>query len=529
MNVRFAGMPNIPAKPCISGMKKNRFFLVLFVVIVYVVAMTYVMRSYFVDDAYIGFRYISNLHAGNGFVFNPLERVEGISNIGWLLTLIPFSFLVDVTVAAKVIGALLVIATAILSYAIACRLSEDGFDYTFVLPIPILVATQFDYIFFSICGMETALLSAVLCSVLYLTLADRYWVLNAFLCSFAFLLHPECVLIFPIAFVARWKYDFDSWNKHRITAGIFAAAIIGYTVLRYAYYHDFLPNTFYAKPPNPSVMLRSIYGLLSPLSGNISLPLGGMLIFLLLVYAAFSLWSRFRAAAIYMVTIVLVGIAFCIYVRPDWTTMGRYFAPYIPITFILFWKGLTEIHKKLFPGLLGTKRLSQLIIMYSVITVLLGFGGAYIHLRPKYIETYPGFVLTSKNLIEPSLWMRDNLPDGAIIATRRIGALSYYSQKIVFDYAFGLTNKEIARLVQAKGSYFNNPQDPLLKEIWKRISPDYVLEDLSAIRMISDGSKDRLQRFEIQGIPYRIIKTFPIGASTSWILCAKTYPDSSRM
>ena len=81
--------------------------------LIYLAAMAYATRSYFVDDAYIGFRYVDNLVAGKGFVFNPPERLEGVTNIGWLAFLAPWSLLGEVSVVAKIVSIALVCATCI--------------------------------------------------------------------------------------------------------------------------------------------------------------------------------------------------------------------------------------------------------------------------------------------------------------------------------------------------------------------------------------------------------------------------------
>ena len=141
-------------------------------------------------------------------------------------------------------------------------------------------------------------------------------------------------------------------------------------------------------------------------------------------------------------------------------------------------------------------------------------------LNRRSVNTYP-VVLTSEPLIEPASWIRDNLPKDCIIATRRIGALSYYSQKNVFDYKFGLTNKEVAKLVNEHKRHFNDLFDPALKHIWKKVSPDYILEDLVIVDAAIRASKGKRERFEIHGIAYRLIKSFPISKTNEWILCEK--------
>ncbi|MCB9762985.1 MAG: hypothetical protein H6739_24510 [Alphaproteobacteria bacterium] len=44
-----------------------------------------------IDDAYITFRYSLNLLQGRGMVFNPGERLEGITNLGWALMMTPWA------------------------------------------------------------------------------------------------------------------------------------------------------------------------------------------------------------------------------------------------------------------------------------------------------------------------------------------------------------------------------------------------------------------------------------------------------
>lgn len=72
--------------------------------LVYMACVSVVTWPYLIDDAYIGFRYIDNFVHGNGFVFNPPDRVEGVTNIGWLLVVLPFSLVIPVTIAAKVLS-----------------------------------------------------------------------------------------------------------------------------------------------------------------------------------------------------------------------------------------------------------------------------------------------------------------------------------------------------------------------------------------------------------------------------------------
>ena len=70
--------------------------------VVVIGAMAWLTRRYFMDDAFIGFRYLNNLLSGRGLVFNPGERVEGITNLGWVLALAPLASIP--TIPAAVAG-----------------------------------------------------------------------------------------------------------------------------------------------------------------------------------------------------------------------------------------------------------------------------------------------------------------------------------------------------------------------------------------------------------------------------------------
>lgn len=48
-------------------------------------------RSAVVDDAFISLRYVDNLLAGRGLVFNPGERFEGVTNPGFILVIAGFA------------------------------------------------------------------------------------------------------------------------------------------------------------------------------------------------------------------------------------------------------------------------------------------------------------------------------------------------------------------------------------------------------------------------------------------------------
>jgi hypothetical protein len=118
--------------------------------------------------------------------------------------------------------------------------------------------------------------------------------------------------------------------------------------------------------------------------------------------------------------------------------------------------------------------------------------------------------------------MRDNLPPGAVIATRRVGALAFHSRRRVFDYVYGLTDRQVARAVAAKGEPLLLPTDPALAWLWCDRPPDYLLEDGPILDDIARRAGGNRERFVIHGIAYRVTRTFHIAPDIEWTLAERT-------
>jgi len=492
-------------------------------------------RDCFVDDAYIDFQYIRNLLDGRGFVFNAGEpAVEGITNVGWLLFLTPFALLAGPTVAAKLVGLALLLASLGLTVRLGWKLAAgvDGRQELcgLVLVPAVLLATSFDYLYFSLAGMETALLAVVLLLMTHLAMRKPHSTALPLLGAFAFLVHPEAVIVYPLYCLLLPRGAVDRWKLWR--GNLMLAALIGAaTAIRYVLFGDVVPNTFHSKPANLFQVVYQGYGLLMGRNVNVPFPLSGWLALVVLVFGYLRLRRVVPEAAAMLAAVAGAGLAFCVYSPPDWTATGRYFAPYLPAGLLLFWAGLVQVVYRL----LGhATRPPTLALARTAIVVLLVLTGTFDGFgRMSAMETFPGYILAGKNLVQPSLWIRDHLDADATIASRRIGALAYYSRKRVFDYTFGLPDREVARLVAAAGRRFDSPDDPALAALWSARAPDYLLEDGEMLDYIVSGTGGTRQHFAIHGLPYGVIKRFSIGREKDWVLVgrlsvADAYPQVTR-
>ena len=478
----------------------------------------FVCRDYFLDDAYIGFSYLENLYDGNGLVFEPGVRVEGLTNSGWIFFLAMFAWISGIPVVTKIVSLMLLLLTMLLVYrSVSGSARSDGFLAGAAAVA--CTAFSFDAVFFSISGMETPLIACMLILVLYL--ANRGHVeLTAVILGMAFAVRPETVLIAPVWLGLRLIFQKEEIRRTIRAGMLFAAVIVLIEGLRFAYYGEFLPNTYLAKPSEFSDILGRLGTLPFGLSSvtNISRPFSSVLMIGLEAFGIAALARRKgRSAAFIGTGILFAGLAFAVYARPDWTGTGRYFAPYLPVGFTLAVLGAVE--------LLGIVHVSKKFTRVGIISfagMLIITGSYEILERLQMLETgkYPWFVMTSEQLRPAAEWISSNVPEGSSIASRRIGCLAYYSGMDIFDYKHGLTDAPVAALVTWRGEAFEEPTDPGLAEVWADHRPEYLLAD--------DGLVFQLSRvygesgFDIHGIRYVPYKTFPLSDTRSWVLCRRT-------
>ena len=238
------------------------------------------------DDAFISFRYVRNLLNGHGLVFNVGERVEGYSNFLWVLELAAIWGVLDIRPehAAPWLSVLFTALTLALMLWWIARLPGlrmRGLASWMALALVCSSATF--AVWTSGGGLETRqftffVVAAVVCLSLYRNL--RWGLLAASVSlALASLTRPEGPLIAACCFawfgalqlpaalsaLRRASEPQDVSLKTAIVAmakGIdwrgllyliapFAIIVGAHFLFRYAYYGEWLPNTYYAKHIRP--------------------------------------------------------------------------------------------------------------------------------------------------------------------------------------------------------------------------------------------------------------------------------------
>ncbi len=255
---------------------------------------------WFVDDAFISFRYVKNLAAGLGLTWNPGTPVEGYTNLLWVLLLTPFSWLgLDLVRPAVILGTLFQLGTVDLIRRITRRCWPHRSPWLRMLA-PCLVATHLQCAFWTVSGMETPMFGFWVLLAVHLAIRSRNkqgspWLLGG-ACAAACLTRPEGLMVSGLILIAEqlcaWRRapSGERWTalKQRTRELLPAALIVGGVVgihlaFRLIYYGYPLPNTFYAKVALGEVALQRgkahLWGFFTEAGGLYTLP-GFVLLFL---------------------------------------------------------------------------------------------------------------------------------------------------------------------------------------------------------------------------------------------------------
>jgi hypothetical protein len=469
----------------------------------------WLFRRHTMDDAYIGFTYVRNVLRGNGFVFYAAPPVEGVSNLGWLIAILPLAALVGPPASAKIIGALSGFATLGLTYRIA-RPALDADQRRWALPFVLLAtATSFDFVFFTAAAMETSLLALLFLASVALFAMGRRTGAAAVLLA-AYLVHPEAIAVFPLMVAC-------SPGRRDALRGLvlLVVGVVVITALRHAYFGALVPNTFFAKPGSASQTIQNVKELTRMGPSNLSEPFAHTVLLLPLVLGAIRLVRRRRALGGAVTSVVLVGLAFALYSKLDWTGTGRYFAPYVPCAFILYALGVIGVAK----WIARRTRIVARLWTFGLVALALALPLRQLwRFQTTGWNSHPGFVMTGESLVEPAMWLRNHLPPGSVVASRRIGALSYVSALHVFDFKYGLTEPGIARIIFDTKQWPLLGRSPALDTIWRDVHPDYILEDDRALPEFRSPIDRKDGSLKVLGERFVRVTSFSVSTDRNWVL-----------
>lgn len=303
---------------------------------------------YLFEDAMISMRYAWNFAHGMGLVWNAGERVEGFTNPLMVFVMIIPSFLFNqehAVLAIQLLGIVFVLIVAWQASRLVPFFTQADSD---VPRLIVFAATLFYYplVYWSIGGMETGLLAVALSAAVALCAkADRdrspitcFWAGVALSCMC--LTRPESVLTvgFCSLFIASGLRSAGMKPLLRNVAALClpVACTIGVELLiRWHYYHQLAPNTYYLKLAGIPLSDRLRNGVRFAWRFVV---FGAPLIAL---STACALYLRSRLAAL-VVGLLLMSICYQVYVGGDPWMLWRIMTPNVPLAVAVCAGGVAE-------------------------------------------------------------------------------------------------------------------------------------------------------------------------------------------
>ena len=406
------------------------------------------------DDAYISYRYAQNLAHGQGLVFNPGERVEGYSNLLYVLLLTPFFSLTphpdpfagpDAIYPVSVALNLLFAAGA---WALFSRLAARRLDPPRAGAAVLLFGLCPVLWLWTASGMETPLF--LLLQIALWMLVDEAWRGGAARPAGLAAVVALSVLARADGFVVPAVAALYLVAIGRRRDALVAAAVLGATLAalvgwRLAYYGYPLPNTYYAKVSGP-VTERLLQGTLQLLGimlhAGLVPHLAALVVVAIMGVRTSSAPGRRRVR--FEVVLGLSWLAYWIYVGGD-VFAERMLLILFPIGLLLL------LDPILFP--LPERR----ALVVAGVTALF-------QLLPLVIDTRFGYALDRYDRwVTVGRHLADRRYAGRLLAVDAAGKIPFYSGLPAVDM-LGLNDVHIAHL---PASYFEAGHN--------KYDPDYIL------------------------------------------------------
>ncbi|MGD8540554.1 MAG: hypothetical protein PVI66_17710 [Candidatus Aminicenantes bacterium] len=510
--------------------------LLIFLAIIIALGHQLVFMSWTCDDAFISYRYAENLSHGKGLIFNPGEKVEGFSNFSWVVLLTLFKSLgLPPLWMSKVLSFIFSLLIIVFVYKTA-RIS--GVGQGGALWGAFFISTASSLAYFSMSGLETVLYTFLLLLAVYLNKkfmaspSQKTLLLLYVVLLWAAITRPEGLLFLFLTIVFHTGWGLlqkrPGANKMNLAIPLFFLALYaGFILLRYLYYGDIFPNTFYAKPLGTFVESGYHAFFVNFTSGLSS----GT--FLLIPLALFLVNRRFLFANIHPLLFCLAQVFFMSYTG-DWMAFGRFFFPVFPVVILLNLNFLSVVRI----GFLKQKK--RFLAPLTAFAVWLVFAGLNVWQTSKAVEhkeNYPYFVMNSARLSELGKWLAANFPPDTTIALRRQGAVPYYSQMRSLDF-LGLTDRTVARMISEEKDLAEESRKIATHLILKK--PDLVILFSSTSDALgwpidhspSSGKLNHLEhliRERAVKEGYVAFQDIPLGGSEKAHLLAKTIPPNSSV
>ncbi len=438
------------------------------------------------DDAFITYRYVDNLVAGRGLVYNPGQRLFGSSTPLYVAVLalakvaargaatpelaVRLNFLFYV---AAGLGMALALARLVRSRALALVLAA-----AFVV--------RDDMLRISTGGMESFLFLGLVLWALWALSSDR-WPLAALLAGLSFLARPEGALVALTVFVA-WLVA--SRRRPLPVALGLAGPALAWVVFATAYYGTPVYHSLVAKArplyplPFGSGLAYALHELETRVLGSLGprgLPTAWHLsartaVLALLAGAGVAGCVRRRAGepaasrAGAVVAPALFGLMLLFYLVTNPLVFEWYLPPLAGLLFLVSAAGFARLDARLPVFRVAFIAWAAWVALLAPVQRVAAGGS----LPDVGVAADPVRVRTAAYR-QAAQWLDENLADSAIVLASEVGALGYYYRGPVLD-ACGLVSPEALPFLPAPANERRTPRDGVIPSAMVRaLLPDVIV------------------------------------------------------
>lgn len=454
----------------------------------------FLVAGYDTDDAYISFRYASNLVRGHGLTFNAGERVEGYTNFLWtLLMAFPVWLRFEPLLWARFLGSIA-----------GCGLMLVTFFYrspfTARMYSSLLLAFSAPLALWSFAGLETSMFAFFLTTGWLLTTqrpADSSsQTLGWWLLLLGALTRPEGLYFAGVALVHSIAAARPTARK-AIMLAAFPPTLIygGYLSWRFWYYGNLLPNTFYAKTGATAGQI--VDGL------RYLIKAWPWLIPILILYGLAIKLRTTRLPTKATAVLILGYLAYSVMIGGDWMPAFRFLTPIVPLLALEAGTGAAGLLK-----LVQNRRSASYLVsafMIAIIILQVVPGVTWWQVSPLIRAEQQPDVLK-----ELGLWLKLNAPPDKVIAVVPAGKIPFYSELRTIDMR-GLNDLHIARQPLRDGGLAGHEKrDP---DYVLALQPDYIITT-GAVRKTS-ATKGLVK---LSTVPM-VLDSYPILKHPQFVCC----------
>ncbi len=466
-------IPELEAELNLSRNVKS-IILITLIILSIVLAYYYVNYAYSVnhehgfplDDPWIHLTFARNLVEYGSFSYFRDEIVTAGSTSPIYTFILAAGFLVtkNEMILSYVLGILFLAASVFVFY----KLSENLFHKEYWLVIAASLIFVFDrwINFISVTGMETTLFIFLLIACFYYY-RKRNAVMFGLTLGLTFWTRPDA-----IAFIGAIAFDYILFlyfkrkspkentvpgftKSDLVKAGsIFGVLMAAYFAMNLALSGSLLPNTYEAKLTYYTPEYRSrieflkfeVWGYFTE-SSYILLIVPFIIAFIKITGDSFKRrYNSFLLPVIFIFALIFIYW----YKLPYAHRFGRYLMPVIPFYILTFVYGSRVFFRYVYEFFKSKDFANGLNYILLIAAVIYAASGYYSNKELYAEQTHH----ISIRQVAAAKWLKNNTPEGSIVATHDVGAIAYYSDRKIVDVA-GLINPEfIKKLLDKDFSVF---------------------------------------------------------------------------